>query len=96
LAGWQVASPKVRNRFDVNAVHWTAVIVDFETGGSWSVDSWFRPNGHLPMVMPLRSWVSEKQGWEPPFRRLNLTPRSIGDLCARKQPEPMESSPTPF
>lgn len=91
LTGWKVASPKVRNRFDVNAVHWTAVIIDSETGDPWSVDSWFRPNGHLPIVMPLRNWLDEKKGWEPPFDRLNSTPRSIHELCFTRMPDPDQS-----
>ncbi len=81
LDGWSVSLPKVRKLFDVTAVHWTAVILDKETGISWSVDSWYRPNGHLPMVMPLRSWIAEKRAWEPPFERLNATPRSVRALC---------------
>jgi len=81
LAGWTVSSPRVRYRFDVNAVHWTAVIVDAESELPWSVDSWYRPNGHLPMVMPLRSWFDEKKGWEPPFEHINSTPHSIFELC---------------
>ena len=81
LGGWTVSSPKVRSRFDLTAVHWTAVIIDTESAVPWSVDSWFRPNGHLPMVMPLSSWTDRKNGWEPPLERMNATPRSIDDLC---------------
>ena len=82
LSGWTVSSPKVRHLFDITAVHWTAVIIDTETGLPWSVDSWYRPNGHLPMVMPLPSWIDKKKAWEPPFERLNSTPRSIDELCS--------------
>lgn len=85
LDGWTVSSPKVRNRFDFNAVHWTAVIIDAENELPWSVDSWFRPNGHLPMVMPLRNWIDEMKAWEPPFERINPTPRSITELCETQQ-----------
>jgi hypothetical protein len=81
LSGWTVAPPKVRRLFDITAVHWTAVIIDTDTGRPWSVDSWYRPNGHLPMVMPLSSWMDKKNAWEPPFERLNATPRSIDGLC---------------
>ena len=81
LAGWTVSSPRVRSRFDLTAVHWTAVIIDRETGLPWSVDSWYRPNGHLPMVMPLRSWIDKKKGWEPPFQDINSVPHSIDELC---------------
>ncbi len=81
LAGWTVSSPKVRNLFDITAVHWTAVIIDTESGLPWSVDSWYRPNGHLPMVMPLQSWIDEKKAWEQPFKPINSTPNSISELC---------------
>ncbi|WP_242467598.1 hypothetical protein [Thiocapsa imhoffii] len=83
LAGWTVSPPKVRSRLNLTTVHWTAVMIDTETGHPWSIDSWFRPNGHLPMVMPLPSWIAKKKGWEAPFERLNSTPRSINELCDR-------------
>jgi hypothetical protein len=85
LSGWTVSSPEVRSRFNVHAVHWTAVITDKATGVDWSVDSWFRPNGHLPMTMPLQSWIDEKKAWEPPFERLNFIPDSIHELCTSQQ-----------
>ena len=90
LAGWTVSSPRVRNRFDVNAVHWTAVIIDTETERPWSVDSWYRPNGHLPIVMPLRDWIAEQKGWEPPFEGINATPHSIYELCDTQPPGVLE------
>ena len=84
LSGWTVSSPKVRNRFDLTGVHWTAVITDKETGAPWSVDSWYRPHGHLPMVMPLRDWSNEEKPWEPPFEAFNPTPHSIYELCNKE------------
>jgi len=81
LPGWKISSPEVRNRFNIHGVHWTAVITDMESGLHWSVDSWFRPNGHLPMVMPLQSWIDEKKAWEAPFARVNAVPGSIHELC---------------
>lgn len=81
LPGWTVEPPRVRKRFDLNAVHWTAVISDDQTATRWSVDSWYRPNGHLPMVMPLKSWLSEKTGWEGPYAALNPTPQAIHEMC---------------
>ena len=81
LPGWTVSSPHVRNRFDITAVHWTAVIIDADSGVPWSVDSWYRPNGHLPMVMPLRDWIADKNAWEPPFEQINAIPHSIYGLC---------------
>jgi len=86
LPGWQVSAPEVRGFFDITAVHWTAVITDLETGLPWSVDSWFRPHGHLPMVMPLANWIDEEKAWEPPFDRFNPTPHSIHQLCDAQPP----------
>ncbi len=83
LDDWLVASPKVRSLFDLTAVHWTAVIIDTESGLPWSVDSWFRPNGHLPMVMPLSRWSDGEQPWKPPFQRINAAPHSIAALCTQ-------------
>ncbi len=86
LTGWTVASPKVRGGFDITAVHWTAVLIDNDSGLPWSIDSWYRPNGHLPMVMPLPSWSSQKKAWELPYERVNPTPGSIHDLCHTQPP----------
>jgi hypothetical protein len=86
LDGWTVSSPEVRGSFDITAVHWTAVITDTETGLPWSVDSWFRPHGHLPMVMPLANWIDAEKAWEPPFEQLNSTPHSIYELCNTQPP----------
>lgn len=91
LTGWVVSLPEVRNLFDVTAVHWTAVIIDKESGLPWSVDSWYRPNGHLPLVMPLQSWINEKKAWEPPFEGINSTPHSIYDLCNTQKRGPLGS-----
>jgi hypothetical protein len=79
--GWSMASPEIRNRFDVNTVHWTAVIRDETDGQPWSIDSWFRPNGHLPFVMPLSGWKQEHPGWQPPFDRHNPYPQYSHELC---------------
>ncbi len=78
LAGWTVSTPTVRN---IVEVHWTAVLIDSKDGSSWSVDSWFRPNSHLPMVMPLQNWIDGDKAWKSPFGYLNSTPHSIHELC---------------
>jgi hypothetical protein len=46
LSGWTVAPPKVRRLFDITAVHWTAVIIDTDTG---------RPLERRLLVSPERS-----------------------------------------
>lgn len=43
LAGWSVASPKVRSLFDLTAVHWTAVIIDTERGLPGALTHGFAP-----------------------------------------------------
>lgn len=84
LDGWSVASPRVRKRFDFNRVHWTAVVIDQATGEAWAVDSWFRPHGHLPFVLPFSQWKREKRGWEPPFDVLNPYPKHSYELCSSR------------
>lgn len=86
LSGWRIEAPRIRNRFDITGIHWTAVIADTATGDLWSLDSWYRPNGHLPMVMPLESWMRGEKAWEPPYARLNATPHAIDDLCTQGTP----------
>jgi hypothetical protein len=80
LPGWSLQQPKVRHRFSL-LVHWTAVVVDSRAADSWSVDSWMRPNGHLPLVMPLREWTSDKVPWKPPFAEWNPTTHYSNQLC---------------
>lgn len=80
LPGWSMAKPRVRARFSP-VVHWTAAVVDASDARSWAVDSWFRPNGHLPFVMPLEDWASGRIAWEPPFTVWNPYPRYSNQLC---------------
>jgi hypothetical protein len=81
LRGWSVESPRVRDLLRFTDVHWTAVVLDRHSQQRWSVDSWFRPHGHLPFVMPLSDWTAAKKGWEPPFDRFNPYPRYSNELC---------------
>jgi len=85
LPGWTVSSPQVRNRFLFHLVHWSAVVIDNDNNHPWTVDSWYRPNGHLPMVMPLQDWIDEKEAWKPPFEELNVVPPSIQGLCSESK-----------
>jgi hypothetical protein len=80
LPGWSVRPPQVRDLF-LFQVHWTAVVADQKSGKPWAVDSWYRPHGHLPFVMPLSDWQDRKKGWESPFDKLNPYPRFINELC---------------
>jgi hypothetical protein len=92
LPGWSIASPEVRHVFSFNQVHWTAVVTDTDSRNSWSIDSWYRPQGHLPLVMPLPSWMDDKLGWEPPFDRLNTNPHFSYELCNTPQPQGLSES----
>ena len=81
IPGWSVSLPRVRDLFPIDQVHWTAVVVDQDSGVEWTVDSWFRPHGHLPFVLPLSAWLDDKKGWEPPFDELNPYPDVVNELC---------------
>jgi hypothetical protein len=80
LPGWSMEEPRIRHRFS-ELVHWTAVVTDSRDAGSWSVDAWLRPNGHLPFVMPLKDWKSDRTPWDPPFAALNPVPRYSSQIC---------------
>ena len=94
LPGWNINDPDVRNLLDLHGVHWTAVVTDQRDGSVWSVDSWFRPHGHLPFVMPLADWKKDKKAWEPPYDRTNPYPVSIGELCSAA-PQTAAATPAP-
>ena len=83
FSDWTIDTPRIRQRFNIERVHWTATIIDSESGTRWTVDSWYRPNGHLPFVMEFESWRAEKLGWEEPFARLNRTPEDSRELCTQ-------------
>jgi len=83
LPSWRVEAPSVRKPLHFNAVHWTAVLKDEVTGEKWAVDSWFRPNGHLPFVLPLNIWKDETQGWLPPYDTLNPNPSTSNEFCRK-------------
>ena len=80
LPGWLLAPPQVRDRLSM-AVHWTAVVIDKNDATPWSVDAWYRPNAHLPFVMPLADWKNSALGWEAPFSARNPYPESTQQLC---------------
>jgi hypothetical protein len=82
LPGWQVVEVEVRDRLSPKDVHWTAVLRDVATGALWSVDSWFRPHGHLPDVQPLKDWVTGAEAWKPPYEVFNPTPQTADELCS--------------
>lgn len=81
LPGWSLGGPRIRHRFS-ELVHWTAVVIDRQDAHSWSVDSWLRPNGHLPFVMPLKDWKADEFPWDPPFIAWNPVPRYSNQFCA--------------
>ena len=80
LPGWSVEKPSVRKPWDINRVHWTAVVKD-ASGQRWSVDSWYRRHGHLPFVMPLENWGREELAWDVPHNSFNAYPKLVTQLC---------------
>ena len=78
---WSIESPEVRNLLQFELVHWTAVVTDRADGRPWSIDAWYRPNGHLPFVMTLADWSQDKFGWESPQNAFNPYPDDSKLLC---------------
>ncbi len=67
-AGWlkfhEITEPTHRGYFiDGRWPHNTAVIREKETGALWAVDSFYRPNGEEPYILPRADWLA---GWRPP------------------------------
>ena len=97
LPDWLVAAPAVRDIFNFERVHWTAVVINRESDRPWTIDSWYQDHGHLPFVMPLDDWRKRKLGWKPPFDQLNPMPHYSYELCRTPQRpgvDAMESSVT--
>ena len=42
------------------ATHWTATIVETESGRRFAVDSWYRDNGELPFIQPIELWLRKR------------------------------------
>ena len=40
--------------------HWTAAIVEIESGEEFAVDSWYRDNGEMPLIAPLADWYKKR------------------------------------
>ena len=63
LLRWhRVGEPAQRYAVWFFGIHFTAVLVDRQTGVAWAVDSWFHENGMPAEVVELDRW---KSGWEP-------------------------------
>ncbi len=74
MPGWKVGKPRVRDGLTID-VHWTATVIDEASGDQWAVDSWFRPQGHLPFVSPVSDWARGHKPWEsPPGSLQSLSP----------------------
>jgi len=41
--------------------HWTAVVLDRNSGQRYAVDSWFLDNGEPPYIQPLEDWLSGRR-----------------------------------
>jgi len=62
--GWlkwhDVESRVMRSPFIVD-VHWTAVIKDRQSKQLYAVDSWFKDNGHEPLIVKLEAWLNKSE-----------------------------------
>lgn len=60
LAHHEVRRPVARGFFlDGRYPHATAVVREKRSGTPYAVDSWRKPNGERPVVMPLAAWFEE-------------------------------------
>jgi hypothetical protein len=60
---WHVpGEPARRHAFLGFGVHYTAVLIDKESGAAYAVDSWFHANGVPAEVVELNRW---REGWAP-------------------------------
>jgi hypothetical protein len=63
LLRWHdVGEPARRHAFLAFGVHFTAVLVERESGARYAVDSWFHANGEPPEIVELARW---RAGWQP-------------------------------
>jgi hypothetical protein len=58
LLKWHdVGERRIRHTLIFNT-HWTAVIIERDSGRHFAVDSWFLDNGQPPRIQPLEDWLS--------------------------------------
>jgi len=62
LLQWHTTGPRARRARWIIDVHWTATLVEKDSGQAWAVDSWFLDNGHPPVVQKLDDWLA-KRAW---------------------------------
>jgi len=57
LLKWHdIGERRIRHTLIFNA-HWTAVIIERNSGKHFAVDSWFLDNGEPPRIQPLSDWL---------------------------------------
>jgi len=56
LLRWHKVGLKQRRIVYFFAVHWTASIIEIESGKQSAVDSWYRDNGEMPYIQPWADW----------------------------------------
>ena len=59
LLRWHSVAPKQR-RIIWFFTHWTATIVEKESGHQYAVDSWYQDNGEMPYLQPMDDWKSKR------------------------------------
>jgi len=71
-----VRRPEIRGYWlDGRWPHWTAVLQTREDNEEWAIDSWWRDNGVLPVVIPLADWYKfDEERVDPDTIYPGLTP----------------------
>lgn len=59
LLKWHRADRKYR-RIVWFITHWTAAVVENDSGEIFAVDSWYLDNGEMPYIQPLADWRRER------------------------------------
>ena len=68
---WHRVGPRIsRGLSRMLPPHFTATIVEDESGARFAVDSWFRDNGEPPYIVSLPDW---RHGWTPDTGRAPKT-----------------------
>ena len=59
LLRWHDVGARQRRAKWILDQHWTAVLVERDTGRRWAVDSWFLDNGRRPYIQALDAWLDK-------------------------------------
>lgn len=59
LLRWHTVGERHRRLVWVFDQHWTATVVERDSGKRWAIDSWFLDNGSRPHVQRLDAWLAK-------------------------------------